>query len=292
MSRTINDIYQQAVTERNKRLELNEFNSDSKMSIMNGITWVVAAVIYSFEVILDAFTVDISEAMNSRINGTPNYYASVLLQYQKGDTLMVRPDGLAFGYPSVDESKRIINQVSYVESWDDNDKDYKLILKTATGSEGALQPLLEEDLIAVNSYIRNFAFAGTNVSVVSQLGDVLIPKVSVYYTGAVPEAEIYDNLVAALKDHISTIPFDSSIYVSKVLQALKSVDHVTDVYINEDEGQGVYIAKYNTDNILQPTEKISRVGYTASGFVRESSKSEQEKDIANFRESIKLIVGK
>ena len=31
MSRTIKDIYNAAVTERNQRLELSEFKSDSKM---------------------------------------------------------------------------------------------------------------------------------------------------------------------------------------------------------------------------------------------------------------------
>ena len=95
MSRTIKDIYNAAVTERNKRLELSELKSDSKMSVMNGILWVVAAVIYSFETLLDVFAVDITEAINGRINGTPNYYASALLQYQQGDELIVREDGLA-----------------------------------------------------------------------------------------------------------------------------------------------------------------------------------------------------
>ena len=108
MSRTIKDIYNAAVAERNKRLELSEFKSDSKMSVMNGILWVVAAVIYSFETLLDVFAVDITEAINGRINGTPNYYASALLQYQQGDELIVREDGLAFGYAAVDETKRII----------------------------------------------------------------------------------------------------------------------------------------------------------------------------------------
>ena len=41
------------------------------MSVMNGILWVVAAVIYSFETLLDVFAVDITEAINGRINGTP-----------------------------------------------------------------------------------------------------------------------------------------------------------------------------------------------------------------------------
>lgn len=292
MSRSISEIFRSAVAERNKRLELQEFKSDSKMSVMNGITWVASAIIHSFEVILDTFTVDISEAMNSRINGTPNYYASVLLQYQKGDALTVRPDGLAFGYASVDETKRIINQVSYIESYDDYNRDYKLIFKTATGENGFLQPISKDDLVAVNAYIRNFAFAGTNISVISQQGDVLIPKITVYYNGSVSEGDMYDALTLALKDYINNIDFDSSIYVSKVIETLRKVTNVTDVYIDEEEGQGVYIARYNMDDVIQSTDKIVRMGYTSSGFVRESSKTGVETGIPNFRESIKLVVGK
>ena len=77
MSRTIKEIYNEAVKERDKRMELSEFASDSKLSVMNGILWVVAAVIYSFETLLDVFAVDISEAINERINGTPNYLSLI-----------------------------------------------------------------------------------------------------------------------------------------------------------------------------------------------------------------------
>ncbi len=55
MSRTIKEIYNEAVRERNKRPELSEFSSDSKLSIMNGLTWVFAAIIHSFEALLDVF---------------------------------------------------------------------------------------------------------------------------------------------------------------------------------------------------------------------------------------------
>ena len=66
MSRTLKEIYDEAVRERNKRMELNEFSSDSKLSILNGIAWTVAAVIHSFETLLDVFAYDISETINRR----------------------------------------------------------------------------------------------------------------------------------------------------------------------------------------------------------------------------------
>ncbi len=292
MSRTINEIYKQSVEERNKRLELNEFKSDSKMSILNGITWAFSAVIYSFETLLDVFAVDISTAINNRVNGTPVYYANALLQYQKGDTLTVREDGLAFGYTTIDETKRIITQVSYSESSSDVNLDNKLIMKVATGAKGNLSSILPEDLVMINSYINQIKFAGTRIEVTSQEGDVLIPKVTVYYDGAIMESELYDGIDEKLNDYIMNIEFDSSIYVSKIIDAIKKVDHVTDVYIDTEANpeQGIFLACYDSDGHIMTPKKVSRMTHTSSGYIKESSGKGEELNIPNFRQSIKLIV--
>ena len=252
MSRTIKDIYTEAIAERNKRMELTEFNSDSKLSIMNGLTWVVAAIIHSFETLLDVFAVDISNTINNRINGTPVYYTNALLQYQKGNTLSVREDGLAFGYSNIDETKRMITQVSYTESVDDHNLDSKLILKVAVGEKGHLAPLPVSELVPVNAYINKMKFAGTRIEVISREGDILIPRISVFFDGGIPESEIYDKIEEKLDEYIMQMPFDSSIYVSSVIEAVRSVEHVTDVYIDEEATpeQGIFIASYDTDGNL------------------------------------------
>ena len=292
MSRPIKEIYSEAIRERNKRLELNEFASDSKLSVMNGIMWTVAAVIYSFEAILDAFAIDISTAINNRINGTPTYYANALLQYQKGDTLIVREDGLAFGYASVDPSKCIITQVSYSESTSDVNHDSKLIMKVATGSQGNLSAVSAEDLVMITAYINQLKFAGTRIEVISRNGDVLIPRVSVYYDGAVRESEIYYAIDEKLKEYIMNVEFDSGVYVSKVLDAIKKVDHVTDVFIDPSAipEQGVFLACYDSDGSLAAPVKIARMTHTSSGYVRESTGKGEEAELPNFRQSIKLII--
>lgn len=65
-----------------------------------------------------------------------------------------------------------------------------------------------------------------------------------------------------------------------------------DVYIDDNLNQGLFIARYNSDGVISSIDKIDRVAYTSSGFIRESSRSGVESDISNFRESIKLVVGK
>lgn len=292
MSRTLNAIYKEAVAERNKRMELTEFSSDSKLSILNGITWVVAAVIYSFETILDVFAYDISETINKRINGTPDYYARALLQYQKGDELTVREDGLAFGYASVDESKQIITQVSYEESTDDVNLDSKLVLKVATGDKGNLSAIPADELVQIRTYLNRIKFAGTRIEVTSLPGDVLVPRLSVYWDGAISEAEVYDNIEASLNEYMMNIDFNAGIYVSKVIAAIRSAEHVTDVWIDEEAtpAQGVFLACYDADGALKPLQKVARVQNTTSGYLRQSSGKDQEEGLPNFREALKLIV--
>lgn len=292
MSRTINDIYNEAVQERNKRLELHEFQSDSKVSIMNGITWTFSAVIHAFETLLDVFAIDISQAINQRVNGTPDFYANALLQYQTGDDLTIREDGLAFGYANIDETKQIITQVSYSESTDDINLDSKLLLKVAMGTKGNLSALPPEELIPINSYINKLKFAGTRIEVISREGDVLIPRVQVYYDGAILEAEVYDNIEEKLNDYIMNIPFDSSIYTSKIVEAIRSAEHVTDVYIDTTAipEQGFFIASYDTDSHITTPNKIERVTQTNSGFIKQSTRQGEEKDLPTFREAVKLII--
>ena len=292
MSRTIKEIYNEAVAERNRRLELAEFASDSKLSVMNGILWVVAAAIYSFETLLDVFAVDISEAINGRINGTPAYYANALLQYQQGDELTVREDGLAFGYPNVDETKRIITQVSYVESTDDRNLDSKLILKVATGTKGNLSAIPPEDLVPINAYIGKLKFAGTRVEVISTKGDVLIPRLTVFHDGAVPESEVYDAIEEQLNAYMMEIDFDAAVYVSRLTDAVRRAEHVTDVHIDENAvpEQGIFIASHDTDGHIRPLQRVARMTHTASGYLKESSGKDEEAGLPNFREAIILKI--
>lgn len=292
MSRTIKQIYQEAVAERDKRLELAEFSSDSKLSVMNGILWVVSAVIYSFEMLLDVFAMDISETINSRINGTPDYYAGALLRYQRGDTLTVREDGLAFGYASVDQSKCIVTQVAYSESTDDVNLDNKLVLKVATGTPGNLSAIAGDELVNIRAYLSRIKFAGTRVEVTSLPGDVLVPRVTVYWDGAIPEAEIYDNIDAQIVEYMTGIRFGAGVYVSKVLEAIRKAPHVTDVWIDEQAtpGQGVFLACYDADGVLLTQQRVMRMQHTSSGFLRQSSGKGVEADIPNFREALKLVI--
>ncbi|WP_347223012.1 hypothetical protein [Bacteroides congonensis] len=292
MSRTLTEIYNEAVETRNKYLELTELTNDSKMSIINAFTWVVSAAIYSFETLLDVFTTDIAKTFTQRINGTSPYYANSMLKWQYGDDLIINDEGTAFHYATEDVTKRLITHVSYQEYYNEEFKDNILILKVATGEGNSLSQLSDEELIAARSYLNQIKFAGVKCNVVSRRGDVLVPRVTVYYDGAITKEELYDNIDNALVDFIVNMKFDSLIYTQKVIDAIQKVEHVTDVYIDSEASveQGVFIAQYNDNNELGPLTKIERKCYLASGYAKQSTQQDAESELPTFREAITVKI--
>lgn len=290
MSRTLTEIYNEAVDTRNKYLELTELTNDSKMSIINAFTWVTSAAIYSFETLLNVFMTDISTIFNSRINGTPAYYANAMLKWQFGDELVINDEGTSFSFAQEDTTKRIISHVSYQEVYSEEYKDDVLILKVATGEADSLSRLTDEQLIAARAYLNQIKFAGVKCNVISRKGDVLVPRVTVYYDGAVSKEELYDAIDQSLIQFVNDMQFDSLLYAQKVIDAIQKTEHVTDVWINPEASasQGIFIAQYDDDDHLGELTKIERKVYTSSGYVRQSTKSGEEGSIPTFREAIAI----
>ena len=287
MSRTLTEIYNEAVETRNKYLELTELTNDSKMSIINAFTWVTAAAIYSFETLLDVFTTDIAKTFTQRINGTSAYYANAMLKWQYGDDLIINDEGTAFHYATEDTTKRLITHVSYQEYYNEEFKDNILILKVASGEGRSLSQLSDEELIAARAYLNQIKFAGVKCNVVSRRGDVLVPRLTVYYDGAITKEELY-NIDTALIDFIVNMKFDSLVYSQKIIDAIQKVEHVTDVHIDHEASveQGIFIAQYNDNNELGPLTKIERKCYLASGYAKQSTQQDAESELPTFREAI------
>lgn len=295
MSRTLSEIYTAAKAARDEYLELTEFQNGSKMSVLDAFTWVTSACIWTFENILDVFQTDLAKNLQSRVNGTPAYYANALLKYQSGDDLTVSDDGTQFWYPNTDETKRIITKVAYSEEAEDGFNDKMMVLKVATGEAGAYQQIDTDELLKVRAYINQLLFAGQHALVVSRRGDVLIPRVTVYYDGAVSEDEMYDNIETALNNYIADLPFNGAVYAQKVIDAIQQADHVTDVSLltNDTDQHGIFIAQYDDDNNLitsggSAEQRIDRYIIPNSGYVKQSTKTDKEADLQTWRESITL----
>lgn len=296
MARTLSEIYTLAKEKRDQYLELTEFHNGSKLSILDAFTWVTSACIWAHENLMDVFKVDLAADLQNRINGTPSYYANALLKYQSGDELVMNEEGTSCSYASIDENKRIISKVSYSEVTEQGFHDKMLLLKIASGQPGAYQKIEEEELLKIRSYLDNLLFAGQHALVVSRHGDILIPKVTVYYDGAIEESEVYQNIEDSLNKFIAEIGFNGVIYTQKIIDAIQSAEHVLDVQAHDEDTdqQGIFIAQYDDDDQLITDEhgssmhKIDRLFVPNSGYIRESSGEGAEADFPTWRQAIIL----
>ena len=298
MARTLSEIFALAKDYRNEHLELTEFQNSSKMSVLDAITWTTSACIWAFENIFDVFKVDIAKDLENRINGTPAYYANALLKYQAGDDLEMNEEGTSFSYATIDETKRIVSKVAYSEVSQDGFYDKQLLLKIATGDAGSYEQIGQDDLVKIRAYINQIVFAGTSLKIVSRKGDILIPRVTVYHDGAVTNDEVFDNIATSLNEFIAKMDFNGVVYAQKVVDAIQSVEHVVDVYVDSEatDHQGIFVAQHNDDNHLIEVasgsyeKKIDRYFIPNSGYIKESTRTGEEVNLQTWKEAITLKI--
>lgn len=290
MARQIDEIVNEILAEKNKRLELDTLNSDSNVSIFRTWAYVQATVIHTFEVLNDLFQKNIDDNLLNRINGTPQYYIQALMKFQHGDSMKVLDGGTKFGYETVDATKRIITKASYQETKLAESLDKVLLFKVAKGKDGELEPLTEDELVSANSYLNTIKFAGTLTQLVSRRGDILIPRFTVYHDGGLPEAKLRESLRDGINAFISSMKFDSALYVSALMEAISNIEHVKDVYIDPSAmpAQGVFIREFNASGSIEQERKVDRVTYLISGYMKESTKSGDQVDVPNWDDSIVL----
>ncbi len=296
MSRTLSEIYADAKSTRDEYLELTEFENSSKMSVLDAFTWVVSACIWTFENLLDVFEVDLAQDLSNRVNGTPAYFANMLLKYQSGDELVVNSDGTKYSYATTDETKCVVTKVAYSEGTEDDFNDSLMIFKVATGEAGAYEQIDEDEMVQIRAYLGKLLFAGQHATVVSRMGDVLIPRVTVYYDGAVTEDEVYTNIEEALQNYIANLDFNGLVYAQKVIDSIQQAEHVTDVEIDTTttDLQGIFVAQYDDDNNLitdddgNVEQRIGRYIVPNSGYIKESSADGVESDLQTWRSAITL----
>ena len=292
MARTTKEIYNELVDKKDEYLELKEANSRSKVSVINSIFWIVAGAIRTLEALVDVAAIDIGGTINSRINVPQVYYANALLKYQHGDELNIQDNGIRFGYNNIDESKRIITKVAFTEMASDISKGNRILYKVATGKQGSLKPITEEQLVSVKAYISKIKFAGTELDVTSKSGDVLLPRLTVYHSGQLEESEMLDKISDSLYAYMSKLTFDATVRKKDIINAIKATKHVIDVYIDkstEPEG-GIFIARYDDNGEIKDAEEIDRIMDLASGYLVESSRTGKEANLPSFKECITLKV--
>lgn len=281
--RSVSQIYSEAVTIRNNYLQLTELNtgrSNSKLSIINLLTYVVAVCIHTYEAVLDLFQVRVAEVLQGRINGTPDWYVKTAQKFQynpvteTGDELVFNEDTLKIEYAKPDTSHRIIEKAA----WQTDANENSLILKVCKANDNSNEvnngipytQLSEYELTAFRMFIQQIKFVGADIYCESSPGDIITIVADkhnpIFYNDSyVTAAQALSGLQQAMIDFANEMEFNGMLYYQSILDVIRKSEHVTDI----GNSVKVYVSSYNTTDRKydDPVELTSRIRLK-SGYIR------------------------
>ncbi len=258
MSRTISQIYSEAIYVRNNYLQITELDSGrtkSKMSVLNLMTYVMAVLIYSYETILDVFQVNMAKLIKARMNGTPDWYVTMAMKFQfdstagTSDAFGFNGDTLNLEYETVDTTHRIVTQAA----WEEYTVHNAIILKVCKDNSDETQvangapymPLTSMELAAFKEYIKAIKFVGSSIYCVSLPPDIITIRcfnASIYYNDTYTTGEnVLNNIKAALVNYSQSLEFNQYIYYQAIIDAIQSADNV----INIESGIQISVRSYD-----------------------------------------------
>ena len=276
MSRTIKQIYSEAIYVRNNYLQITELDSgrtQSKMSIMNLMTYVMAVLIYSYETVLDAFQVNIAKLILSRINGTAAWYVSMAykFQYDNGaDPFGFNEDTFMLEYENVNANHCIIKKAAYEEYGDD-----AIILKVCKDNDGQTKengmlykPLESNEFSAFKEYIHNIKFVGSRIHCISVQGDLITLKSNdavIYYNDTYATAEgVLEDIRKSLVEYAKSLEYNSYVYYQSFIDAIQAVGSVVSI----DAGITIEAKSWNSlSNMYNTAENIIGQYRPISGYI-------------------------
>lgn len=281
--RSVSQIYSEAVSTRNDYLQLTELNSgrsNSKLSMMNLLTYVMAVCIHTYEAILDLFQVRMAEVLQGRINGTPEWYALTAKKFQynkatsQGDAMIFNEDTMKIEYETVDTSHRIIEKASYLL----DETTGRLTLKVCKANSNSTElnngtPYMQlnaDELTAFRTFVQQIKFVGANIYCESFPGDILTVVADrrnpIYYNDSyVTASQALSKLQAAMIDFSNGIDFNGYLYYQEVLDVIRKTEHISDV----SKDVKIYIQSYNegTGEYDAPVELTNRIRLR-SGYLK------------------------
>lgn len=221
MARTIAQIQGEMIVELRR-----EFTNLSTSSVATWrlITYVVAVAIFTFEVVMDRFKVEMEERTRQITPATERWYAEMARRFQNGYSLAFDNATANYYYPTDEPASRIAKVVAVA------DRNAQLSIKVAKlNTEGLVKPFDADELQNFTDYIETIHVVGTTYSIISTTPDALRYNLEVFYDPIQSRTIMEKRVKEALERFKSSIGFNGTLYGQRLLDAVLHCDGVATV---------------------------------------------------------------
>ena len=162
--RTIDEIEEAMLLEKESRSSLDGLNSTSLVSVWRNLIYSFAVASYLNEISMEEFQNQVEVRALEIPTGTARWYASESLEFQNGDSLEFIDGSVV--YSEEDDDKKIVELASA-----DTENGY-LVIKVAKYDEsGNATPLTDTEMVSFKEYWSQKKFACTPLAFISQESD-------------------------------------------------------------------------------------------------------------------------
>ena len=277
MARTIAEIKQAMVDQKNAEAGLSGLTSTSQTAIWNLLFFICAVAIKFIEDLYDVLEDNVEERKLEIPTGVLKWYAAESLVFQYGDSLVftdtyidennntVVLKGDTVVYPIIDLDKRVVDLAAADEA------SGLITIKVAKVNSGVAEPLTPTELAAFQDYWTDKRFAGTPITIISTDPDLMKAEYTVTYDPSVMDNTgtlLSDGATKPVEDTINNFVqtfqsenFNGTMQVVKLTSDILNTTGVLNVVATNIEGKvdgGSY-----TDVLALPTQT-----YTATaGYI-------------------------
>lgn len=277
MSRTINTIYNEIITEKETFTSLDglepvpdeaqtllaNLTTASKVAVWRLIFYVVAFAIWIHESLFDSFKYEVEVRVLEIISGVLRWYVSQCKAFQFGDDLIWT--GEKYEYADIISSDAIAKQI--VTHAAANETNGTIVIKIAKTTSGVLAKLSVAEKAAFAAYVDKIKFAGTITQIISEDNDLLWIGATIYYDPLVLDSSgtlLSDGTTkpveVAISGYIQGLPFDGIFTVAELVDAIQLAEGVVNIVVTICKGKYTGIAYIDILNVTSQTYS-ARAGY-------------------------------
>ncbi len=261
MARTIDEIQASMIADVQSDSTLSGLTSTSKRAIWRLWTYVFAVAVNLLEQLMDVFKTDNETIVSLAPPQTTAWLSDKIFKFQYDATnpQVLQLINLVPQYPVVDSTKYIVTRVSVKTNLAG-----QVFIKVAKGNPP--QALTTPELNALTSYTNEIGVTGLYYTLTSTNSDKLMVAAQVYYNGSY-SAVIQANVIAGINAFLASLPFDGSMQLSDLEAAIRNVEGVNDLILNNVVSRQDSVALANGTYLVQNNQYISRKWPTVSGYI-------------------------
>ena len=233
--RTITDIYNALLAEKERQEELSGLTSNSKAAVWRLMFYIVAFAIYTHEQIFGAHQAELEVLLRKEKAHGLLWYREKAKAFQYGFQLL--PDKDQFDNTGKTDDEIEASKIIKYAAISEDDKESRLILKIATETNGKLSPITESQYNGFRTYANEYRDAGVKITIINYLPDILKMHLQIKVDDKIIDENGFHRLQGnkpfedAINEFMKELPFNGELMLNSLVDKLQKVPGVIDPWL-------------------------------------------------------------